>query len=76
MERFACDHCGEEHVWDQFWVRNEVWEQTGVPRVGGRLHIHCLEELLGRPLEAKDFTHAAMNTLIWFGYEMAKSEAQ
>lgn len=72
--RFACHHCGEEHVFDGYYVRAEVWKETGLPRVGYLLHIHCLEKVIGRSLTINDFTDGAINTLIRVGYEIAKRE--
>ena len=52
-------------------VRDEVWKQSGFPKQGKRkadgtrefidLHIHCLENLIGRKLEKVDFTDVPLN---------------
>lgn len=67
-----CVHCGDLNF-DYFMVIDEVWRESGV--LAGRVHFSCLEERIKRPLVIADFTHFPVNSAIWFGYSLGRSDS-
>ena len=67
-DRAFCHDCkGSILMTPVYMVNHTVWNHeadTGHTKGKGFLHIHCLQERLGRPLVAEDFTTAACNLLV------------
>lgn len=63
-----CGHCrdcgidtrvrGADHY---YMVRQSVWQQSGLPTLGGQLCLPCLEGRIGRTLRPDDFTAVPIN---------------
>lgn len=61
-----CAHCGEL-VGEDYQLKDEVWTETGLNYDGGRLHLPCVEHLIGRRLTIDDLhPTAGVNELLWF----------
>lgn len=62
-----CNLCGKnvfEHPLDYFMVKDKVWREVvnnDYVTTHSVLCRHCVEEILGRKLEDKDFTDAPVN---------------
>jgi hypothetical protein len=65
----TCFRCETGTAQDYYMVRDEVWAQAAVPE-HAELHLHCLEEAIGRRLTIEDFPDQVINRLIRFGYAM------
>jgi hypothetical protein len=70
--RFAlpCADCRAD-TWDEYYmVHNEVWAESGMTPLGGKLCIGCMETRLGRQLAAADFTPVPLNDLFSAGFHL------
>lgn len=56
--RRGCRHKG---TWQHYMVTAELWASAGLPPDGGFLCVGCLEQRIGRALEAADFTDVPIN---------------
>ena len=60
---FVCKDCSVNtlHINEYYMVTDQVWKLTGLRGYDGMLCIGCLEQRLGRMLNARDFTDAPIN---------------
>ena len=59
-----CLHCGEKFYGD-YSVLSDVWRSAGLKVYAGTCHLHCLEELLERPLTPDDLAPLPVNNAIF-----------
>lgn len=59
MTGTCCSHCGKQDFRprDDYMVRESVWRQAHPEGFKGLLHLHCLQERLGRLLKVDDFSY-------------------
>lgn len=69
VRRLVCRDCNCHD--EGYMVEDHVWQEAHPEGRKGLLCLHCLEERLGRPLEAEDFTNALINLPILFGMRTA-----
>lgn len=69
---YYCQDC-EADMPECYMVRNDVWEDAGMPRAG-HLCLECLPKRLGRSLTIDDFTDAPINKMIHIGYQLGRRE--
>jgi hypothetical protein len=69
--RHHCEHCGEKCL-DSYMVTAKLWEHARMGK--GFLHLRCLEDRSGRKLVLGDFTDAACNNELRFGYELGRRD--
>jgi hypothetical protein len=70
-ERDLCG-LGRSVVLDFYNVRMNVWKGAGLDS-DDEVHIDCLPERLGRPLEISDFDpDASINRMLFYGYRMGR----
>lgn len=55
----------------EYKVKDEVWTEAGLKNLDGVCHLHCLEQLLERPLVVEDFDDYPVNAALWFGIGLA-----
>lgn len=68
----VCVVCGRSVVLDFYNIRMEVWKAAGLDP-DDEVHIDCLPERLGRPLNVSDFDpHASVNRMLFYGYRMGR----
>ncbi len=64
-----CCSCCNERMSEDYMVKNDVWKTAGAI---GYVHLACLENLLGRPLQICDFTSVPVNNGIFFGFKLGR----
>lgn len=67
-QNFLCLHCSVDTllIGEYYMVEDDVWAQTGLSGSDGMLCIACLENSIGRTLNAYDFPDLPVNTSIHF----------
>lgn len=71
--KLHCADCDDEDL-EMYMVTNEVWEEAGMEKHKGLLHLKCLEARLGRRLQIEDFPKYTSNRAIFFAFRMGKDE--
>jgi hypothetical protein len=65
MQYGLCRDCGADTRMpgaDHYYsVHDHIWQQSGLPALGGMLCIPCLEQRIGRVLRAADFADVLIN---------------
>jgi hypothetical protein len=57
----TCVHC-DKPCYDDYSLEDDVWSLTGLGEDDGRLHLVCVEDLIGRDLTMSDFSAAPINS--------------
>lgn len=75
--KFVCAECGQDMCQrgavTMYMVHDDLW-LSAMPDKKGFLHLHCLEQRLGREIEFADFTSAQINEEIRYGYRLRRAK--
>lgn len=72
----VCVVCGGSVVLDFYNIRMEIWKAAGLDP-DDEVHIDCLPERLGRPLDISDFDpHASINRMLFYGYRIGRRSTE
>lgn len=70
-----CVICGKP-TYDFYILRLDIWKAAGLGPED-EIHIDCLPDKLGRPLEISDFDpDAPINRILFYGYRMGRRPAE